>query len=158
MLSQRVWEAFALNWLASSIQEVTILQQKEEVRSVGICTVNPADGHRLEDGQEQQAGPAAGVVIIDLKHVDPTLDRMEKSLHSIRENREGSQSPLSARPCTYRRDHDQSYQEADDADEEQQQLPAVAPPDQVGVEVGHRSHQSLQTHKLWGKGRVVVCT
>lgn len=51
------------------------LAAKEKVREVGICTINPADGHRLENGQEQQTGTAARVVIIDLKHVDSPLDR-----------------------------------------------------------------------------------
>lgn len=51
----------------------------EKVRSIGICTINPTDGHRLENGQEQQTGPAAGVVIIDLKHVDTSLNRWGKS-------------------------------------------------------------------------------
>lgn len=41
---------------------------------------------------------------------------------------------------TYRRDHDQAYQEAHDADEQQQQLPAVASSDQVRVQVTHRRH------------------
>lgn len=116
---------------------------------MGLCTIYPADGHRLEDGQEQQAGSAAGVVIIDLKHVDTTLDRGEKSLYPISELREESWADtLSAHPCTYRCDHYQSYQEADNADKEQQQLPAAAPSDQVGVEVSHWRHQRLQTHKL----------
>lgn len=64
---------------------------------------------------------------------------------------------LSACLCTYRCDHDQAYQKADDADKEQQQLPAVAPSDQVGVEVSHWRHQRLQTHKL-GDTCGIVCT
>lgn len=50
------------------------------------------------------------------------------------------------------RDHDQAEQEADDADEEQQQLPAVTPSDQIRVQVRHRRHQGLQTHKLRDRG------
>lgn len=46
-------------------------------------------------------------------------------------------------PSPYRRDHDQPQQEADDADEEQQQLSAVASSEQVGVQVGDRRHQGL---------------
>lgn len=38
---------------------------------------------------------------------------------------------------TYRCDHDESYQEAHDADEQQQQLSAVASSDQVRVQVSH---------------------
>lgn len=49
---------------------------------------------------------------------------------------------------THRRDHDQAHQEADQADGEQQQLAAVAPPHLLGVEVSHRGHQGLQAHKL----------
>lgn len=107
-------------------------------RYVGFCTINPADGHGLEDGQEQQAGPAAGVVIIDLKHVDTTLDRRNSHFIPLANSeRRADQMHLSACLCTYLCDHNQSYQEADNADKEQQQLPAVAPPDQVGVEVSH---------------------
>lgn len=57
-------------------------------RYVGLCTINPADGHRLEDGKKQQAGPAAGVVIIDLKHVDTTLHRGKSHFYPISELRE----------------------------------------------------------------------
>lgn len=53
---------------------------------------------------------------------------------------------------TYRRDHDQSYQEADDADKQQQQLSAVASSDLMRVQVSHRRHQGLQTHKLGDRG------
>lgn len=42
--------------------------REEEVR-----TVDPADGQRLEDGEEQQAGSAAGEVVIDLEDVQTTL-------------------------------------------------------------------------------------
>lgn len=52
------------------------------------------------------------------------------------------------RSCDYRSDHDQANQEADDAHEQQQQLPAVASSDQVGVQISHRRHQGLQAHKL----------
>ena len=45
-------------------------------------TVNPAHGHRLEDGQEQQTGPTAGVVVIDLEHEETTLPKeIERALH-----------------------------------------------------------------------------
>lgn len=54
----------------------------------------------------------------------------------------------SIHPSSYRRDHDQPEQEADDTDEEQQQLPAVPPPHLLGVQVGHRRHQGLQAHEL----------
>lgn len=53
---------------------------------------------------------------------------------------------------TYRRDHDQPHQEADHTDEQQQQLSALASADQVRVQVSHRRHQGLQTHKLGDGG------
>lgn len=53
---------------------------------------------------------------------------------------------------TYWRDHDQPYEEAHDADEQQQQLSAVTSSDQVRVQVTHRRHQGLQAHKLKGRG------
>lgn len=59
-------------------------------------------------------------------------------------------------PSSYRRDHDQPEQEADDTDEEQQQLPAVPPPHLLGVQVGHRRHQGLQAHELGDKKGGVV--
>lgn len=62
----------------------------------------------------------------------------------------------SIHPSSYRRDHDQPEQEADDTDEEQQQLPAVPPPHLLGVQVGHRRHQGLQAHELGDKTGGVV--
>lgn len=62
----------------------------------------------------------------------------------------------SIHPSSYRRDHDQPEQEADDTDEEQQQLPAVPPPQLLGVQVGHRRHQGLQAHELGDKKGGVV--
>lgn len=60
-------------------------------------------------------------------------------------------------PSSYRRDHDQPEQEADDTNEEQQQLPAVPPPQLLGVQVGYRRHQGLQAHELGDrKGGVVL--
>ena len=49
---------------------------------------------------------------------------------------------------TYRRDHDQTDQEADDADKQQQQLAPLTPSDQMRVQVSGRRHQGLQAHKL----------
>lgn len=104
----------------------------------------------MEDGEEQQAGPAAGVVVIDLKHVDTTLGRGKSHLipFANSERRRADPTHSSGRPSTYWSNHHQSDQEAGHADEEQQQLPAVAPSDQVGVKVSHGRHQRLQTHKL----------
>lgn len=44
-----------------------------EWREEAVHTVDPADGQRLEDGEEQQAGSAAGEVVIDLEDVQTTL-------------------------------------------------------------------------------------
>lgn len=40
-------------------------------------TIKPANGHRLENGEKQQAGSTAGEVVIDLKHIETTLHRQE---------------------------------------------------------------------------------
>lgn len=40
-----------------------------------MCTVKPADGHRLEDGEKQQAGSAAREMVVDLEHVEATLQK-----------------------------------------------------------------------------------
>lgn len=40
-----------------------------------MCTIKPADGHRLEDGEKQQAGSAAWEMVIDLEHVETTLQK-----------------------------------------------------------------------------------
>ena len=45
-------------------------------------------------------------------------------------------------------DQQQSKQEADGADEEEEQLSSVAPPEHVWEHVCDRSHQALQAHKL----------
>lgn len=51
-------------------------RKKGKVRGgVGICTVDPADGQRLEDGEKQQAGSTAGEMVIDLEHIQTTLHR-----------------------------------------------------------------------------------
>lgn len=52
--------------------------EKERIR-----TVDPADGQRLEDGEEQQAGSTAGEMVIDLEHIQTTLHRGEKTRYSI---------------------------------------------------------------------------
>lgn len=44
-------------------------------RKAGLRTVDPADGQRLEDGQKQQAGSAAGEVVVDLEDVQTPLRR-----------------------------------------------------------------------------------
>lgn len=49
-----------------------------KVKGVGICTVNPTDGHRLEDGEKQQAGSTAGEMVVDLKHIQTPLHREKK--------------------------------------------------------------------------------
>lgn len=41
----------------------------------GGGTVDPADGHRLEDGEEQQAGSTAREVVVDLENVEAALQR-----------------------------------------------------------------------------------
>lgn len=40
-------------------------------------TIKPANGHGLENGEKQQAGSTAGVVVIDLKHIETTLHPQE---------------------------------------------------------------------------------
>lgn len=40
-----------------------------------MCTVKPADGHRLEDGEKQQAGSAAREMVVDLENVEATLQK-----------------------------------------------------------------------------------
>lgn len=127
-------------------------RKRGKVRGVGTCTVNPADGHRLEDGEKQQAGSTAGEMVIDLEHIQTTLHRQGEGggLHYSMTQKPPTNriNAHLAHPSTYRRDHDQSQQEADDADAEQQQFPAVASSDQVRVQVSNRRHQRLQTHKL----------
>lgn len=57
----------------------------KERRGDEVCTVDPADGERLEDGEQQQAGSAAGVMVVDLEHVQTPLDTdmhtRERTLH-----------------------------------------------------------------------------
>lgn len=38
-----------------------------------IRTIDPADGQRLEDGEEQQAGSTAGEVVVYLEHIQTSL-------------------------------------------------------------------------------------
>lgn len=111
----------------------------------GGGTVDPADSHRLEDGEQQQTGSAAREVVVDLEDVEAALQRpAEASVTTARNGGERKNKTGS----THRRYHDQAHQEADQADGEQQQLAAVAPPHLLGVEVSHRGHQGLKAHKL----------
>lgn len=50
-------------------------KKEEEMRGDGIHTVDPADGYRLEDGEEQQAGSTTGEMVIYLEHIQTTLHR-----------------------------------------------------------------------------------
>lgn len=61
-------------------QRETSLEDRR--RGVRICTVNPADGHRLADGEQQQAGSTAGEVVVDLEHIQATLHRVETNVHT----------------------------------------------------------------------------
>lgn len=109
----------------------------------GIRTVNPSDGQRLEDGEEQQAGSTAGEMVIDLEHVQTSLrHRGNKHYYiSLKTTQKIIYTFTHIHPSTlgvtYRRDHDQSDQEADDTDKQQQQLSAVTSSDQVRVKVSH---------------------
>lgn len=51
----------------------------EQQGRVGICTVDPADGQRLEDGEKQQTGSTAGEMVIDLEHIQTTLHHTEET-------------------------------------------------------------------------------
>lgn len=71
-------------------------KKKMEIKKRGVemCTVDPADGQRLEDGEKQQAGSTAGEMVIDLEHIQTTLHRgghkREKTLlfYIIKTNRQ----------------------------------------------------------------------
>lgn len=55
-------------------------KMKRKKRGVEMCTVDPADGQRLEDGEKQQAGSTAGEMVVDLEHIEPTLHRGGNSI------------------------------------------------------------------------------
>lgn len=48
-------------------------ERKGRKKGAEIHTIHPADGQRLEDGEEQQAGSTAGEMVIDLEHIQTTL-------------------------------------------------------------------------------------
>lgn len=52
-------------------------KEGREIKGIRMHTIKPANGHGLENGEKQQAGSTAGVVVIDLKHIETTLHPQE---------------------------------------------------------------------------------
>lgn len=53
----------------------------------------------------------------------------------------------------YLRQHDEAHEEGEEADPEEEELPAVFTPEQSGMHVDYRRHQALNAHKLMGQPR-----
>lgn len=59
----------------------------------------------------------------------------------------------------YLRQHDEAHKEGEEADPEEEELPAVFTSEQGGMHVDYRCHEALNTHELMGQARQeVICS
>lgn len=58
----------------------------------------------------------------------------------------------------YLSQHDEAHKEREEADPQEEKLPAVFPSEQSRMHVDYRCHKALNTHKLMGqKWQEVIC-
>lgn len=59
----------------------------------------------------------------------------------------------------YLRQHDEAHKEGEEADPEEEELPAVFTSEQSGMHVDYRCHEALNAHKLMGQAtQEVICS
>lgn len=59
----------------------------------------------------------------------------------------------------YLRQHDEAHKEGEEADPEEEELPAVFTPEQSGMHVHNRCHEALNAHELMAQARQeVICS
>lgn len=52
--------------------------------------------------------------------------------------------------------HDEAHKEGEEADPEEEELPAVFTSEQIGMHVDYRCHETLNAHELMGQARQEV--
>lgn len=115
----------------------------------GGLTIHPADTDGLAEGEQQQCGATADVVVEQLQQVHSSLpadretDRPQNCFSHSRPSALGW-----ARRATDLGDQGEAQQAAGGADGQQQQLPPAALAQVGGEKVHQRGHQALQAHKL----------